>query len=212
MLIDMHVHTDSHSLCSIIDPVDLVCRAEEQNLSGIVITEHDYVWSQEEITALKRETGTDLLILRGQEVTSTTGHLLVYGYYSNLDCISLEEIINKVHEQNGIVIVSHPFRYGDYSDLTLSQLQTEFARFDGIEALNGNQSSKQNSYGMEIWESFKICGIGGSDAHSVNMVGRHVTEFQNEIRNEEDLIREIKAGRCSPVSISDYMITNTRAF
>ena len=143
-------------------------------------------------------------------MTSTTGHLLVYGYYSNLDCISSEEIINKVHQQNGIVIVSHPFRYEDYSDLTLDQLQIEFARFDGIEALNGNQSSKQNNYALKIWESLGICGIGGSDAHSVNMVGRHVTEFQNEIRNEKDLIKEIKAGRCSPVSISDKMFTNTK--
>ncbi len=206
MLIDMHVHTDSHSLCSIVDPVDLVRRAEERNLSGIVLTEHDYVWTQGEVDTLKKETNTDLIILRGQEVTSTIGHLLVYGYHKILDCISLEEIVYKVHQQKGVVFVSHPFRYGEYSDLTLGQLETTFARFDGIEALNGNQSNEQNNYGLRIWESLGINGIGGSDAHSVHMVGNYVTEFQNEIRNEEDLTKELKAGRCSPVRYNGFAL------
>ncbi len=208
MLIDMHVHTDSHSLCSTVDPVDLVRRAEELNISGIAITEHDYVWSQGEIDALKKETNTDLLILRGQEVTSTSGHLLVYGYHKILDCISLEEIVHRVHQHDGVVFVSHPFRYGKYSGLSLEQLQTAFERFDGIEALNGNQSNEQNNYGLHIWESLGINGIGGSDAHSIPMVGNYVTKFQNVIRNEDDLIKELKAGQCSPIRYNGFVLKN----
>jgi predicted metal-dependent phosphoesterase TrpH len=204
MLIDMHVHTDRKSLCSIIDPVELVCRAEELDLSGIVITEHDYVWTPAEIEALKRETKTDLLILRGQEVSSVEGHLLVYGYYETMDCISVEEIMHGVHQQGGVVLVSHPFRYGDRDGLSIEQVEAEFSRFDGIETLNGNQSSQQNEYGMQVWKSLGITGIGGSDAHSMNMVGRYVTEFENEISDESDLIRELKAGRCRPVLTSGH--------
>jgi predicted metal-dependent phosphoesterase TrpH len=201
MLIDMHVHTDRKSLCSIIDPVELVHRAEEMNLAGIVVTEHDYVWTPSEVESLKRETKTDILIFRGQEVSSTKGHLLVYGYYENVDCVSAEEIMGKVHQHDGAVILSHPFRYGDYDDLSLEQLQMEFLHFDGIETLNGNQSSRQNDYGVKVRASLGITGIGGSDAHSMNMVGRYVTEFENEIRDESDLIRELKAGRCRPVRL-----------
>lgn len=204
MLIDMHVHTDRKSLCSIIDPIELVHRAEELNLSGIVITEHDYVWTPAEIEALKRETKTDLLILRGQEVSSVEGHLLVYGYYETMDCISAEEIMRGVHQRGGAVFVSHPFRYGDCDGLSLEQLRTGFSRFDGMEILNGNQSAEQNEYGLRVWESLDITGIGGSDAHSMNMVGSYITEFENEIRDESDLVRELKAGRCRPVSAAGH--------
>lgn len=200
----MHIHTDRKSLCSIVEPVDLVRRAEERNLSGIVITEHDYVWTPAEIETLKRETKTDLLIFRGQEVSSTEGHLLVYGYYDTMDCISVEEIMHDVYQRNGAVLLSHPFRYGDYSGLSLEQLEAEFSRYDGIETLNGNQSLEQNDYALQIWESLGLTGIGGSDAHSIDMVGKYVTEFENEIRDESDMVRELKAGRCRPVSAAGH--------
>ncbi len=38
-------------------------------------------------------------------------------------------------------------------------------------------------------------GTGGSDAHQVHAIGSCVTIFENEVRSEEDFIREIRAGR-----------------
>jgi len=38
-------------------------------------------------------------------------------------------------------------------------------------------------------------GTGGSDAHQVYEIGMCLTLFENEVKNEEDLIREIRAGR-----------------
>jgi hypothetical protein len=45
------------------------------------------------------------------------------------------------------------------------------------------------------WWQLKFRGTGGSDAHSVEEVGRCVTIFQNQIEAEEDLVAELKAGR-----------------
>lgn len=199
MLIDMHIHTYRHSGCSMLDPVDLVHRAEERGLAGIVITEHDFVWSRREIEGLKEETGTGLLILRGQEVSSYDGHMLVYGCYKNLDYLSTEKLLDLVHKQEGVVIPSHPFRYGDFTVNSLETLKKQLSSFDGFEALNGNQSRTHNAFGMNAWEALGVTGIGGSDAHSLNMVGNYATEFENEIHDEEDLIKEIRAGRCRPV-------------
>lgn len=201
MLIDMHVHTHRYSGCSMLDPVDLVRRAEESNLSGFVITEHDYVWSQREIGELKEETGTDLLIFRGQEVSSPEGHMLVYGCYENLDYLSMNKLLDTVHEEGGVVIPSHPFRYGDFSPVSLETLKKQLSCYDGFEALNGNQNRNHNNYGIYAWESLGIAGIGGSDAHSLNMVGKFVTEFESVIRNENEMIKEIKARRCRPVEL-----------
>ncbi len=204
MLIDIHVHTNKYSGCSILDPVNLVRRAEELKLSGIVITEHDSVWSTNDIKSLKRETETKLLILRGQEVSSQMGHLLVFGYYENLEHRSVEEILDTVHKKDGIVIVAHPFRYGEYEGFSTDNLKSEFARYDGIEVFNGNQSVYDNDYGGKICKAFGFVGIGGSDAHSVSMIGKYVTEFQTPIKDENDLIAEIKAGRCRPIRLNDF--------
>ena len=78
-------------------------------------------------------------------------------------------------------------------------MKEEFSLFDAIESLNGNQNEFQNQLGLKVLEQLRIPGIGGSDAHSVRMVGRYVTEFHTPITDESDLIKGIKAGRCRPL-------------
>jgi hypothetical protein len=38
-------------------------------------------------------------------------------------------------------------------------------------------------------------GVAGSDAHRIDEIGRCVTIFQKEIRNEQELVEELRAGR-----------------
>jgi len=199
MIIDLHTHTSIHSPCSILSPYELISKAEERGLDGIAITEHDHVWSRERIEQIRQETGTRLLILTGQEVSSKYGHLLVFGHKGYLAHYSLEEIMEEVHMNGGVVIPSHPFRYGNLNR-NIRELEEEFSPFDAIEVLNGNQDDQQNRFGLRMVEALGLTGIGGSDAHSARMVGRYATEFFDIIQNESDLIREIKAGRCRPVS------------
>lgn len=200
MIIDMHVHTNRYSSCSVIDPIDLVHQASNLRLSGIVIVEHYHMWSQEEIEELKRKTNNELLILRGQEVICSVGHLLVFGYYGELDENSAtEEIVNKVHAVGGIVIMAHPFRNGNSLGENPQTLQDRFSCVDGIEVFNANQNRAENEYGRRVWQTLGIAGIGGSDAHSAEMVGRYLTRFENVIKDEDDLIAEIKGGRCEPM-------------
>ncbi len=208
MLIDMHLHTYRYSSCSFLSPADLISRAEELKLSGVVITEHNRVWSLEEVQELKEATNTDLVVLRAQEVSSTDGHVLVYGCYEKLEYLNLEEIVEEVHKCGGIVLPSHPFRHGDYDGFSIEQLRSVFTKYDGIEVLNGNQSAKQNNEGLAAWEELGIVGIGGSDAHSSDMVGKFLTEFDKGITDEHDLISEIKAGRCRPIRPVKY-VTDT---
>jgi len=181
-----------------LSPYQLISRAEEMGLDGIAVTEHDYIWSRQEVERIRDETGTGLLIFRGQEVSSIYGHLLVFGYEGYLAEYDYMEILEKVHSNGGIVIPSHPFRYGN-TDRDMNDLKREFERFDAIEVLNGNQDEFQNRFGLRVAKDLGFTGIGGSDAHSARMVGKYATEFFHPIHDESDLIREIKAGRCRPV-------------
>ena len=49
MLFDIHTHTRRYSPCSILSPHDLVKKALELSLDGIVITEHEVLWDEKEI-------------------------------------------------------------------------------------------------------------------------------------------------------------------
>jgi len=203
MLIDMHIHTTRYSACSILDPCDLVYKASELGLSGITITEHYYLWSDSEIEALKRETGSEIKIFRGQEVTSSIGHLLVLGYDKKLqEYLPLSDILSSVHDEGGLVIMAHPFRHGNLIGQHLEKLKNKFDGFDGIEVLNGNQIINENEYAMKVWKGLGITGLGGSDAHSMGMLGTYATKFLNPIESEVDLITEIKEGRCEPVCLN----------
>ena len=90
MLIEMHAHTSRHSPCSLIDPAELVERVRMKGLQGLVITEHDYLWSPAELEDLRKQTGLDgsFLLAAAQEVSTDIGHVLVYGADHTIEGIS----------------------------------------------------------------------------------------------------------------------------
>ena len=45
MKFDLHMHTTRHSPDSEMDPFALVCQARKVGLDGVVITEHDWLWT-----------------------------------------------------------------------------------------------------------------------------------------------------------------------
>lgn len=200
MLIDIHTHTNRYSPCSILDPDTLVYRSKELGLSGIAITDHNKLWQEEEINELKKRTDDELLILCGVEIDSPDGHLLIYGYNEPLDKdLSTPEIISEVHSKGGVIIMPHPFRNGNNIKEPTEDLKEKFNYFDGIEILNGNQSKLENTHGLKIYDDLNITSMGGSDAHSYDMIGKYATWFYNNINNEADFVKEIKAGRCRPI-------------
>ena len=205
MIIDLHIHTKPASACSSIDPVDLIQEAKRIGLDGICLTEHDKLWDTQEVTRLRRE--YDFVILRGIEVTSMEGDILVFGLTEELEgIISPEKLRKIVDEAGGIMLVSHPFRGAfiagkEFSipglTLTVQDACKEhiLQLVEGMEVLNGENSEVENDFALEVCGQLNLRGVGGSDAHNTSDVGRCVTIFEQDIRTEEDLIHELKAGR-----------------
>ncbi|MFV1951416.1 MAG: PHP-associated domain-containing protein [Nitrospinota bacterium] len=206
MVIDLHIHTNRYSTCSILDPVEMLKRAQELNLDGIVIIEHNHVWDKDEIEELKNEAGVEeLMVLRGQEIRghridgSIDGDFLAFGFYETIDEeLPSTEIIHRVHDNGGIIIAAHPYRHilgiGDHLyDLDL----------DGIEVLNPHHSPSDTENAERARKIMDIAGTGGSDAHRPLPIGHYLTSFKGDIATEDDLINEIREKRCSPVRYED---------
>jgi len=176
MILDLHTHTSRYSPCSRISLEELIM-AERTRVDGIAITDHDHLMSGDEAERLTRRYG--FLILPGVEISADWiyAHILAFGIEKEIKPdLGVEETIAKVHEQGGVAIAAHPFRYTD-------KLGKEWGEIDGIETLNPNCSPIQNMKAAEVALERKLPQIGCSDVHSPSMVGTYATKLEGRIIN-----------------------------
>ena len=210
-VIDLHVHTFPASPCSSV-PVDtLIKEAKRIGLTGICLTDHNYVWNADKIEDLRQKHG--FLVLRGNEITTTQGDVLVFGFYRDIKgIISLEELRKEVTKSKGIIISAHPFRGflvvgTDQLGLTVEKgaQRQMFKLVDAVEVLNGKVTEKENSFALRVAQRLGLAVTGGSDAHEVYEVGQYATRFSNKINNEYDLVNALKNSRVEPVKFREAM-------
>jgi hypothetical protein len=68
----------------------------------------------------------------------------------------------------------------------------EIEKIVAIEVLNGGSNNEENARAQLIANKYNFKTVGGSDAHFVSSIGKCVTLFKSEIKNEEDLVRALK--------------------
>lgn len=215
MIIDMHVHTRASGDSSA--TVDQYCRLimqyrKEYPFHGLVITEHG-IYGQP-MTYQKTAEKFDILILRGIEVDTNLGHLLLYGittgFLKQIDVsrrnLDSQKVIKTINDCGGIAVPAHPFRSSIFGRaLTKEEINRE--EISIIEELNGGNSGEENQKATRLIEQTGLKGIGGSDAHFANRGWflNCATEFQNTIDTVETLVKELRSGhfRAIPLDHSD---------
>jgi predicted metal-dependent phosphoesterase TrpH len=196
MLIDLHVHTALGG-DAMAAPEDLIDRALALGLDGICVVEHDS-YEASETAALFGE-GSGLVVLRGVEVTTDVGHVLVYGVtddgwreVADGGVVGAQALVDYVREAGGVAVAAHPFRNDPTS------MEDRLASLVGllaVEGLNGKAHKSENAAACEFANRFGLPITGGSDAHMPGHVGRCVTGFERRIETEAELAAELKAGR-----------------
>jgi predicted metal-dependent phosphoesterase TrpH len=217
MTIDLHVHTYPASPCSSASVDSLIEEAKRIGLDGICLTDHNHVWDAARVEELRQKHG--YLILRGNEITTNQGDVLVFGLDRDIQgIIDLKALRQQVDEAGGFMIVAHPFRgfliVGvDQAGLTPEKAMERplFRYVDAVEVLNGKVTEKENDFALKVTEGLGLPGTGGSDAHDAAEVGMYATEFYEVIRNERDLIAALKKGNYAPVVFQEEKQIGTRS-
>ena len=201
MRIDLHIHTSPLSACSYIDPHELVREARRLELDGICLTEHQVVWNPEEVNNLAREGG--IKVFRGNEYTTNQGDVLVFGFYEDIkELMLIQELREMVKKAGGFMIAAHPFR--GFKTFGIGQLQMTvdqackrkmFEFVDAIEVHNGKLSADENDMARKVSEKLRLPGTAGSDAHRLDEIATAVTIFENDIRDEIQLVEALHSGR-----------------
>ena len=202
MKIDLHIHTSKLSPDSRLDPEEAIIKARELGLDGVCFTEHDRAWEMSAIEQISAR--YDFPVFRGVEVMiKEGGEILVFGLNINFTTvIDIDTLRQLSVESDAFMIAAHPFR--GYPCHALSDFQTAadlvlkrpvFDKIDAIEGFNGRNMEGNNIFACQLADKLGFQTSGGSDAHHLDELGKCVTIFENEIRNEGELMAELKAGR-----------------
>jgi predicted metal-dependent phosphoesterase TrpH len=176
------------------DPFALVRQAQKVGLDGVVITEHDWLWTEQELEEL-RAAARGLIVLAGVEVTAAEGHFLAYGVrnpFAIAKGIGVAELCREVHRQGGAVVAAHPFRWGQPFDAILHEEQPEL---DGLELMTDHMDPECRKRAAEIFRRSPLAGLGSSDAHHVEVLGVCYSEFEPTISTNQDLVKAIRSRR-----------------
>lgn len=214
-LFDLHIHTTKGSSDSSLSPEDLILEADRLGLRGLCITEHSGPWDKHEFRRFASL--HSMVLIRAMEVETDMGHMLAFGMDEYQAGFHIADNLSRAaRATGGFVVTAHPFRavlnrprmarpllYQSESE-PLPERPEEalghpvFKLADAVEVANGGTADNENEFALKVAESLKMPVTGGSDAHSVNGIGKFVTAFRDDINNEAEFLKALRSGAFYP--------------
>lgn len=208
MLIDMHNHTKKYSSCSHILVNDLIEKYIKSGIDGICITDHNYLWNEKEKNGLKKKYKDKIKVFFGMEIDVDIGHVLIFSYkdqdlYENLKYTTLDLLYKRINPETTALIWAHPLRWRDKNSTDFDE--SAIKKFDAIELLNGNCDEDTIFDTKKLFDEYKCKYVGGSDTHSVDMAVKYGTDFENNVKDQKDLVNSIKHGKFKPIVFNNLL-------
>jgi predicted metal-dependent phosphoesterase TrpH len=193
---DVHVHTKysgvtEHGILrfpeSVSNPQDVVRIAKRLNLDIVCITDHNSVLGAQKAKDFARSyNGVNVVV--GEEISTADGEII--GLFLNEMVppgLSVEETVDLVRQQDGMLVAPHPFSY----HVPALGLLIDDLDIDAIEVINGGHiDGPANERALEHSRSGRWARVAGSDAHSLSQLGCAYTLFPGT--GEEDFRNALK--------------------
>ncbi len=207
MILDLHTHSvkSDDGRAKVRNYCQWI-RTRDVAIDGFVLTEHRQFDSESDYSDLAAEFG--LTILKGSEVETEYGHVLVFGVspalqqafdFSDIH-LPLARVIQACEAHGAVPVPCHPGRprVGMHAHLE------EFGVPEGVrivEVYNGGSRDGEDEIARAMADAQGYLGIGGSDAHIVSHVGRCATRFRSPIGDERELVEALNAGEFEAISL-----------
>lgn len=184
MKYDLHTHS-KYSGDGWLEVEKMVKIATRKGLSGIALTDHNTIKGALKAKKLENE---NFKVIIGSEISTERGEVI--GLFLSEEIVSrkFEEVIEEIKEQNGIVVLPHPF---------------DNIRGNGIKPKNND--AKLVDY-VEVFNSrclmnkYNIMAISYAKKHQLNILAGSDAHFGYEIGNagvcikDDDLRKSFKKG------------------
>jgi predicted metal-dependent phosphoesterase TrpH len=206
MILDLHTHSikSDDGRAKVRNYCQWI-RTREVPIDGFVLTEHRQFDAESDYRELANEFG--LTILKGSEVETEYGHVLVFGVTQALRQafdfadiqLPLARVVEACEAHGAVPVPCHPGRprVGMHAHLE------EFGVPAGVrivEIYNGGSRDREDQIAQTMAAEQGYLGIGGSDAHIVSHVGRCATRFPAPVRSEGELVEALRGGDFQAIS------------
>ena len=165
-------------------PARLIDAAHQRGLTLIAVTDHDHVEGARRVEELLGQRSLPMQMITGVEVTTRQGHLIgLFVERAPRPMRPVEESIDAIKQQGGLVIVPHPLGrlVPSLSRRRIDSLLAAGYAIDGIEIYNPSPANAaQRAAVREANEEWGLAEIGASDAHFWQHVGAGYTHFSGQ--------------------------------
>jgi len=190
MRFDLHIHS-SFSPCSDLAIDEILNEARSRGLDGVCITDHHTMKAGR---LLKEGIQSDgLCVIVGMEYSTSDGDFLIFGPFEDIASdLSATELLEFVKQNDGVAVAAHPFR--DAAPVSEYVVRERLCHI--IEGVNGRNSTKENRPASDWVDAYDVTVCAGSDAHSLQELGKAATEIFFRVRSRDDFITALKNGLC----------------
>lgn len=173
---DLHIHSHySPDSNTTIDEIIRHCIGK--GINCIALTDHNCIAG-----AIQLRNKAPFRVIVGEEIMTDSGEMI--GLFLSEEIppfLSVEETVNRIKNQNGLVCIPHPFdRYFRPSAMKGNMLESIINSIDIIEVFNSHTVLSGDSKKAEAWavEHNLLCSAG-SDAHVAAEIGKAYVEMQD---------------------------------
>lgn len=224
MKCDLHVHTVHSGMCTV-PLLNRICREsyspaqhvyetlKRRGMDLVTVTDHDSIDAAE---VLRRH--PDFFLSEEVSCRTPRGTQLHVGVYdiAERDHVELQRrrddlpaLSAYLNERRLLFSVNHVF-----SSLTGRRTESDFddfvARFPAVEILNGQMLAAANRYAEAFAARHRKAAVAGSDAHTLESLGRTYTHVANA-RDRREFMEGLKRRRGTAIGDSGNYLKLTRA-
>lgn len=186
-------------------------RRQGYRIDGFVLTEHRHYDASKDYSELAAR--YDAVVLRGIEVETDIGHVLVFGagqqFLDRFDLTDVSlpytQVFQAAWDAGGVAVGAHAGRPRIGVVDHYEERAVDLAPVRIVESLNGGSSDFENARGHDLAVEHGLREVGASDSHFVSALGRCMTRFDRTIRTVEDLVAALRdpAAQFEPVRIEE---------
>lgn len=193
--IDMHVHSSAYSVDSIFRLKDMFKKCKQTKIIPIVC-DHNSIQGSIDFGKMLQQYNPEYPIIYSEEIETIDGEIIGMFISENIKKgLSLEETLDKIHEQDGIAIVPHPFDNVRSTVLKHSVRDKYIDKIDFIEGYNSrnihlDHNNRAVNYALDHGKMVTC----GTDSHTYHEFGKTHVEIP-WFNDKKEFIKNFKSSK-----------------
>ncbi|MBI4332153.1 MAG: PHP domain-containing protein [Chloroflexi bacterium] len=187
---DLHLHT-AHSLDCTVPLEEVIESCLKKGINCLAVTDHGNITG-----ALKMKRIAPFKVIVGEEILTKEGEVIGFFLQEGIPSgLPLEETIDRIKAQGGLVNVPHPLDRFRLSAIRPAALHRIASQIDIIEAFNSRTPLYRDSERASVFahrHGLPVCA--GSDAHTPQEIGNAYMEIP-DFSTPEEFLQSLRLGK-----------------